>query len=282
MTAITVHTQAELDAALAKHKGDTSARIYIESDAGVWLRINETPSSHVVARDSSRVVALGSSRVVALGSSRVVAWDLSHVVALGSSRVVAWDSSHVVAWDSSRVEAWDSSCVEARGSSRVVARDSSHVVAGKFTAVHLRSTRVDLSGGVVIDMTKVDATDTDTWLDLTGAKVVDGLVHLFKAVDDNLDAGHSYKLTRYEPGTTVTAPDWFDSHDCGYGLHVSPTVGQARSHYTDATRFLEVTVPVADIRAIDSSKVKARSVTVLREVDRWGEPIIDETPGQVA
>jgi len=140
--------------------------------------------------------------------------------------------------------------------------------------VHLHSTAVKLAGGVVIDMTTIDETDTDTWLVLTGAKVDDdGLVHLFKAVDDNLDAGHAYKLTRYALGTTVTDPSWRDDHSCGHGLHVSPTVSQALWHYSAATRFLEVGVPVEDIRAIDSSKVKARSVTVLREVDRYGEPV---------
>ena len=65
-----------------------------------------------------------------------------------------WDSSRVVAWDSSHVEAWD----------------SSHVVAGRWTAVHLWSQRVTLTGeGHIIDMTAIDLTDVGTWRDYTGA-----------------------------------------------------------------------------------------------------------------
>ena len=70
-----------------------------------------------------------------------------------------WDSSHVVAWDSSHVVAWD----------------SSHVVAGRWTAVHLWSQHVTLTGsGHVIDMTAVDLTDVDTWRAYTGSdRVID-------------------------------------------------------------------------------------------------------------
>ena len=65
-----------------------------------------------------------------------------------------WDSSRVVAWDSSHVEAWD----------------SSRVVAGRWTAVHLWSQRVTLTGeGHIIDMTAIDLTDVGTWRDYTGA-----------------------------------------------------------------------------------------------------------------
>ena len=72
------------------------------------------------------------------------------------------DSSRVVARDSSRVEALDSSHVEAR--------DSSHVEAGRWTAVHLWSQRVTLTGeGHIIDMTAIDLTDVGTWRDYTGA-----------------------------------------------------------------------------------------------------------------
>ena len=60
MTA-TVRTQADLDAAIAA--GEPT--IYIESDAGVWLTVTTTGSSHVVARGSSHVEAWGSSHVEA-------------------------------------------------------------------------------------------------------------------------------------------------------------------------------------------------------------------------
>ena len=75
--ATTVRTQEELDAALKAG----APTIYIKSDAGVWLTLCDSGSSHVEAR--------GSSHVVALGSSHVVAWESSHVEARGSSHVEA-------------------------------------------------------------------------------------------------------------------------------------------------------------------------------------------------
>jgi hypothetical protein len=101
----------------------------------------------------------------------------------------------------------------------------------------------------------------------------DGNAHLFKAVDDDLAAGHSYRLTQYTIGQSVTAPDWFDNNDCGQGLHVCPTAVQAHEHFPAATRFVEVTVPVADLRPIDRHKCKAQTVLVLREVDVHGRPL---------
>ena len=142
-------------------------------------------SSRVVARESSRVEAWGSSSVEAWGSSSVVARGSSRVVARESSSVVAWGSSRVVARESSRVEAWGSSSVEAWGSSSVVARESSSVVAGRFTAVHLRSQRVTLTGeGRIIDMTAVDLTEVETWHAYIGA---DSLVRPDR---DQLVVGH--------------------------------------------------------------------------------------------
>jgi len=282
---VTVKTQAELNAALAA-KADI---IYIDSPAGVWLTVSATHgsrveawgSSRVVARGSSSVEAWGSSRVVARGSSSVVAWDSSSVEAWDSSRVVAWDSSRVVARGSSRVVArgsssvvaWDSSRVEAWGSSSVEAWDSSSVVAGTHVAVHLHSQRVTLSGGVVIDMTALDLTDPQAWCDYAGIRVEDGNAILCKAVDDNWHAGHSYKLTAYAPGTTVTAPDWRDDNDCGGGLHVCPTPHHARDHFFEASRFVEVSAPLVSLRVIDLTKCKVPSLVVLREVDLWRDEV---------
>ena len=96
---VTVHTQAELDQALA----DKADAIYIESDAGVWLTVTDSGSSRVVAWDSSSVEARGSSRVEARDSSRVVARDSSRVEAskyvavhLHSQRVTLSGDGHVI------------------------------------------------------------------------------------------------------------------------------------------------------------------------------------------
>ncbi len=192
---------------------------------------------------------------------------------IGSSSVVARGSSSVEARDSSRVEAWDSSRVEAWGSSRVAARGSSRVVAGAYVAVHLFSQEVQLDGGVIIDMTQLDRKDPQTWCELEGVRVVDGLAHLYKAVDDEWIAGHQWVPTSYEPGSDPVCDQWVGNNSRGQGLHACPSPGAALSHYSDATRFVEVTAPLDSIRPIDSTKCKAPTVHVLREVDIDGEPI---------
>ncbi|MDA8440460.1 MAG: hypothetical protein M0Z51_16600, partial [Propionibacterium sp.] len=146
--------------------------------------------------------------------------------------------------------------------------------AGAYVAVYLHHSKVTYTGGHVIDVSALDECDPQTWCDLLGVTIDDqGLAHLFKAVDAQLVAGHSYRPTTYTIGSTITDPRWRDDHDCGGGLHTCPTTFQARSHYTSAARFLEVTVPVTDLRPIDPTKAKSRQVTVLREVDEFGDPI---------
>jgi hypothetical protein len=249
---VTVRTQTELDAALAAGE----ATIYIESPAGVWLSLTKTGSSHVVA----------------WGSAHVVARESAHVEAWGSAHVEARESAHVEAWESAHVEAWESAHVEARESAHVVARGSAHVVAAPYVAIHLHSQRVTLSGGVVIDMTTVDESDPQTWCDLHGVTVKRGVASLFKALDGELCAGHSYTTTKYEVGKRVTAADWRNDGECGGGLHLGPTTSHATNYRTGAKRWVRVEVKVADLRPIvgGTAKCKVKSCKVVAEVDRWG------------
>jgi hypothetical protein len=249
---VTVRTQTELDAALAADE----ATIYIESPAGVWLTLSKSESAHVVAWGSAHVVAWGSAHVQARGSAHVVASESAHVVAWGSAHVVASGSAHVVAWGSAHVEA----------------RGSAHVVAAPYVAVHIHSQHVQLSGGVVIDMTAVDESDPQTWCDLHGVNVKRGVASLFKALDGELCAGHSYTKTRYEVGKRVTAADWRDDGECGGGLHLGPTTSHATDYRGDAVRWVRVEAKVADLRPIigGTAKCKVKSCKVVAEVDRWG------------
>jgi hypothetical protein len=232
MSSRTVTTQAELDQALA----NGVATIYINSPAGVWLRVTDSGSSRVVARDSSRVEARGSSRVE------------------------AWDSSSVVAWGSSRVEA--------RGSSRVVARDSSSVEAGRWTAVHLWSQRVTLTGGVVIDMTALDLDDPAQWLEYHGVAIKDGAATVYKAVGDDWQTGRGAEWT-YEPGRAVTAADWRPTRECGNGLHlgVTPRTAAANRHHSqpEPTRFVACRIVAADA-VVFGDVIKVPRCDVLHEV----------------
>ena len=137
-------------------------------------------------------------------------------------------------------------------------------------SVHLHSTRVTLSGGVVIDMTGIDETEPAQWADLHCA--IDGdHVIVYKAVRPDLRSQHG---TEYPIGATVTCDDWRDDNDCGGGLHVSPHPWQAGEYDSQASRFLECRVPVAALRPIDGNKCKAPAVLVVREVDVHGEPLV--------
>ena len=203
-----VHTQAELDAALAA--GEPS--IHIDSPAGVWLTL----------RDS------------------------------GSSRV------------------------EARESSSVVARESSSVVASPAVAVHLHSAHATVTGGVVIDITALDLTDPQTWCDHYGARVEGGTVTLYKALDDQLQAGHAYgPPVTYTVGATVTAADFEATNACGGGLHLGPTTSCATAYRPSAARWVRCEVPLAELLPIldGTPKVKVRECRVVAECDRFGDDL---------
>jgi hypothetical protein len=248
---VTVKTQTELDKALAANESNVN----IDSPAGVWLKLTSTDGSHVEAWGSSRVEARDSSHVEARDSSHVEAWGSSRVEAWGSSSVVAGDSSHVVAWDSSGVVAWG----------------SSSVVASKFVAVHLWSTRVKLDGGVLIDLTKLDLYNLDDFIDYHGVKTDGDELIVYKAVDENWQAGHGYRTTDYLVGTTVEAPDWQATKACGNGLHFCSTPSVAAA-YGGRTHLLECRIPKADTVALHD-KLKAKSCRVIREVSIHGEAI---------
>ena len=136
MTAITVHTQAELDAALNDPAHTYSTHeIVIDSPAGVWLEVSDDHGQDVRAFNSSKVIAFGSSSVTAHDSATVRAHDSSSVTAFGSATITASGSSAVIACDSSAVTAFNSSAVTAFNSSTVTARDSSTVTARDSSTV---------------------------------------------------------------------------------------------------------------------------------------------------
>jgi hypothetical protein len=296
-----VKTQAELDAALAE-KVDY---IRIESPRGVWLRVNATDNSSVVALgnssvealgnssveawdnssveawDNSSVVALDNSSVVALGNSSVVALGNSSVEALGNSSVEARDNSSVVAWGNSSVvalgnssvEAWDNSSVEAWEASCIRVKGGKSITATPAVAVHLFDATVTVKGGTIIDVSKAFA-DPAEWCRHHGVKVSRaGIATVYKAVDDNWT---TMRGTDYSPGSKPSAPDWRDDNECGRGLHFGPTPRHAKDYHRSATRFVAVGVRVSDLRPIPGDTAKCKAPAVVRacvEVDIDGKPV---------
>ena len=290
MTALTVHTQAELDAALANPARTSSTHeIIIDSPAGMWLTVvddhgqdvHASGSSSVHACGSSSVRAGGSSTVWARGSSTVRAGGSSSVTASGSATVRACDSATVHACDSATVHAYGSATVTAYGSATVTAYDSATVHASAWAAVHLHSAQVTHTGGVIIDCTTIDETDPATWGDYHGAQVEDGTVTLYKCLPQNLTSGDDWgRPTVWPTSGDIECDDFEATDECGHGLHLSPTPGHAWAYLSDESRprFLEVTAPLDDIVPITggTAKCKVRSCTVVREVDVMGRPVTSE------
>ena len=258
MQTITVHNQAEFDAAILEHSAKRTIEILVDSDPGVTLLIESKPTA-------GRLI-VGSASVVRVGDSARVDW------VGGSARVGSVGDSASV------VRVGDSASVDrAAGTSTV------HLYAGgtltkasPYVAVYLHHQKVTVTGGHIIDVSGLDEHDPQDWADLAGVQIDDqGHAHLYKAVDDQLRSAQDFA---YPIGQTLTDTHWCDDNSCGGGLHTCPTPGQAKAHYTGATRFLEVSVPLAELRPIDTTKAKSRQVTVLREVDLLGDPIDEPIP----
>lgn len=275
MTKVYVRTQEELDEALANEGHE----IVICSPKSAWLNISDSHGKDVEVSGDAMVEVSGDAMVKAFGNATIMAWGRAYVDAFGNATVIALDLATVRAWDTSTVKAWDNSTVNACENSTVRAWDNATVKAGICVAVYVHSKTVTHQGGVIIDMTTINAKDPETWCAMNLVEVdEDGQAHLYKALDADLNAGHDYRLTQYPIGHVVDdTANWADNNKCGGGLHVSPTPWLAKTYYMEASRFVEVCCPVKELRPIDKAKAKAPRLRVLREVTVDGSPIGGET-----
>ena len=284
MTTVYVRTQEELDKALANPEyTDEGREIVICSPEGVQLKIRDSHVQDVVVSDDATVTVSGDAKVAAVGHATVTAYDNATVTALSRATVMAFDDVRVTAFDAVTVESFGSSTVKAFGSVSVKARDcatvracgDSRVKAGICVPAHVYSKAATCQGGVIIDMTTIDANDPETWCAMHLVEVdEDGQAHLYKALDADLNAGHNYRLTNYPIGQIVDdTANWVDNNRCGNGLHVSPTPWLAKTYYKEASRFVEVCCPVEELRPINEAKAKAPRLRVLREVTVDGFPV---------
>lgn len=304
MTSVYVRTQEELDKALANPEyTDEGREIVICSPEGVQLKIRDSHVQDVVVSDDATVTVSGDAKVAAVDHATVTAYDNATVTALSRATVTAFDDVRVTAFDDATVEAAENAKVRAWGNSIISAYDhatvsagdhatvmacgrayvdaygSATVKAGICVPVHVYSKTVTCQGGVIIDMTTIDANNPETWCAMHLVEVdEDGQAHLYKALDADLNAGHNYRLTHYPIGHVVDdTVYWADNNRCGGGLHASPTPWLAKTYYKEASRFVEVCCPVEELRPINSSKAKAPRFRVLREVTVDGAPIGGET-----
>ncbi len=260
---------------------DSASVIAYDSSA-----VTACDEASVTAHDEASVTAFGSASVTAHDEASVTAYNSATVTAFGSASVRAFGSASVTAYDLSTVTAYDSASVIAFGSASVTAYDSASVtaydsasvIASTYTAVHLHSTRVTHTGGVIIDCTTIDETDPATWGDYHGAQVEDGTITLYKCLPQNLTSGADWgRDTVWPTSGDIECDDFEATDECGHGLHLSPTPGHAGAYLADEShlRFLEVTAPLDDIVPITggTAKCKVRACTVVREVNLDGTPV---------
>ena len=308
----TVTTQDELDEALAAGIIDLlidrpddatpldienkKVRLWGNSSANLWdnssaiLRDN----SSAILRENSSAVLWGNSSADLWDNSRADLWDNSRADLWcnssadlrgnssanlrGNSSADLWDNSRADLWDNSSADLWDNSRADLRGNSSADLRDNSRADLKKFTVAWKKSVDVTITGtGHVIDMSALDLSNPGEWAEYVGVNVdEEGQVHLFKAVDDNLESVFSRGKFLYEIGSIVQPEKWSKNNRCGNGIHLSPSPQHARDHFPRATRFLEVTCDVATFMPIDASKIKAPEAFVLREVDINGDPLKED------
>ena len=226
------------------------------------------------AKPSDIIAIRGSGYFDLSGSATVRAYDSATVTAYGSATVRAYDSATVWASGSATVTAYGSATVTAYGSATVRAYDSATVRAGTYVAVHHRvaDRRVKITGGVLVEVPELDT--PTAWCAYHDVAVRDGIATLYKAVSD--DHATSYSRAAgifYVPGTTVEAPDFRPTPECGAGLHACAHPIDALVYHDTATRYVAVTAPLADLVVIDRTKVKVPRLTVVCEVDIDGAPI---------
>ena len=302
MTEVIVRTQGELDAAL---KDPANRAIMIASEDDVTLDVSGTAGKNVGAR-SGILRVYGDAQVGDVsGDAQVesVSGDAQVGDVYGDARIrdVSGDAriGHVsgdaqvgdvsgdaqvgdvsgaarigrVSGDARIRRVFDSAQVSLYGHARVEHPLGAHAVA------YLHSPNAWASGAHVIDMTKVDLHDPETWAAHKAADLVDGEVILWKALGESKTSGEEFgRPVKWEVGQEVSCDDWNPTPECGGGLHLSPHPYEAIMYREEATRMLKCSATMSDIVPIiysnDSDKCKVKSVRVIAETNMDGTPLL--------
>ena len=242
-TTITVHTQIELDAALAGAV-EHETEIFIVSPETELISVQTTKKICIVARGSSHVVARGSSHVVARGSSHVVAWGSVQIRAVHAVSVV----SH-----------------------------------SKFVVVTQQHPAAQITGpATVIPVPPIlTATDWIVYYGAQPSEDQDDTVILYKAVRDNYCSSHGFLYEPGTLPQAPDWDGGKD--ECGGGLHFCATPLSCLCFDIDATRFVACPVRISDIvvhqNPVYPQKIKAPGLCApCWEVDRYGNALSSTIP----
>ncbi len=268
--------------------GNASAIMLDNSSATLW------GNARAIMWDNARAIMLDNASATLWDNARATLRDNSSATLWGNSRAIMWDNARATLWGNARATLWgnssatmsDNSSAILRGNSSATLRgnasaimlDNARATLEKFTVAWKKSVDATITGtGHVIDMTAIDPSKRDDWIKYTGALVdEDGQIHLYKAVDDNLESAYSKGKFAYTVGSIVEPEWWKDNNRCGNGIHLCPSPQHARDHFPDATRYLEVTCDATTFVPIDTSKIKTAKAYVLREVDICGTPLKED------
>ena len=268
---VTVRSQEEWDALVRrKPAGARFARIDAPATETIRLLYSDNGLSVIVA---------GESSVVTIGVD-VRACDNARVRASGVCIVSAQENVRVWACDRVVVHAGDDARVWASGMCVVYVCENATVWAGSMVTVYKETRfgpfRGSVQGGRVVVKRVADEMTGELWWRAALVHVDEaGMAHLFTAPDRY---GVSHRGGVYRVGEVVDdSENWKDDHFFGGGLHVSPSPSMAlvRSQLDEScgVRFFEVTCPVSELVSVADDVCKCPRVSVVREVDVWGEPL---------
>ncbi len=217
------------------------------------------------------------------GNSHAELWENSHAELRGNSHAELRDNSHAVLWDNSHAELWDNSHAVLRDNSHAVLRGNSHAelwdnshanTKSPYACAILKSKDSHCMGRHIGDkpLTPKEYL-SDCGIDMEGEFVI-----LYKSVRANFASFRSEDV-KYIIGSEIIAPDWDKNADieCGKGLHLSPTVQQARS-FNNKGLYLACRVRLSDIANLPSyakypDKIRVRACVPLYQVDIEGKKV---------
>ena len=177
----------------------------------------------------------------------------------GNETAMLQGNSHAELRDSSHANLWENSHAECQSPYACAILKSSHAqcIGQSF-------------GGKIISPRE--------YLKACGVSLKNQYTVLYKSVTKT-GYDHKTEKIKYEIGKEVIAPDWDvkSTGECGKGLHLSPSVGQAIM-FNDSCAYLACRVNIKDIASLPAfaqypDKIRVRACTPLYKVDKDGKKI---------
>ncbi len=209
------------------------------------------------------------------GEQYAVLRENSHAVLRGNSHAVLWENSHAELWENSHAVLRENSHAVLQGNSHAVLRENSHAQCrSPYACAILKSITSECIGRHIGDKSLTPK----EYLSNCGIEIKNQYIILYKSVKSDFC---SYKTdnVKYIIGKETVAPDWDKDSDieCGKGLHLSPTIQQARL-FNDGGLCLACRVKLSDIANLPAfaeypDKIRVRACIPLYQVNKDGNKI---------